>query len=140
MHLGWFLWEAALFLVLCLLATPEPQILAPLEPALSLLGQPRPPGEACELTVFPSPLPDSSMSPDMNTEVRWKSVVHPLPSRIVTETAKEPWRSHIQHLLTPHGLTPACVPGPENRDLVSRRTAGWWVDSNLASETGDKRV
>lgn len=95
MHLGWFLWEAALFLVLCLLATPEPQILAPLEPAPSLLAQPRAPGEACELTVFPSSRPDSSTSPDMNAEVRWKSVVHPLPSRTVTETAKEPRRSHV---------------------------------------------
>lgn len=64
------------------------------------------------------------MSPDMNTEVRWKSVVHPLPSRTVIETAKEPWSSHGQRLLSPLGLTPACVPGPENRDLVSRRTAG----------------
>lgn len=87
--------------------------------------------------MLPFPLPVSITSPDMNTEVHWKGVVHPLPSRTVTETAKEPRSSHVQCLLSPLTPTPARVPGSKNREVVTRRAAGWWVDSNLASETGD---
>lgn len=54
--LGWDLWEAGPFLVLCLLPTLVPQVLAPLESTFSLLVQPRPLREACGLNnvAFPT--------------------------------------------------------------------------------------
>lgn len=92
--------------------------------------------------VFPSPLPVSISSPEMSTEVLWKSVVHPLcpPEQSLTLLRSLGAPMYIQCLLRPLGPTPACVSGQENRELVSRRTAGWWAQSNLASETGDQRV
>lgn len=140
--LGWDLWEAGSFLVLCLLPTLVPQVLAPLEPASLLLVQPRSPGRSLWTEQSCHPHCPSPSSPDMNTEVHWKSVVHPLPSRTVTETAKEPRRSHAQCLPSPLGPTPACVPGPENWELVTRgqQGGGWTQTWPQRQETKEVRI